>query len=165
MEGKPPESKPGYTPPPGDYTAPYQSTYPGTRPGLNRFQRTDKLVQLIILGVFLMFLGAIIITAVTTTGGPNMYDGRYDKDDNGMVDSDKRDLYYDDLRTYDTIRDVGVLLGKVIVNFGMLIAVLALFIGGIINTSLDKFVRIGMIIAAGLIVAWSGLMVGWSAAL
>lgn len=174
-ENVPQEGTPsGYTPPPGDYVPPYQrpttdqlikSSYPGAKLGSNRFQRTDKIVSMITMGVFLMFLGAIIIAAVTTTGGPNLWDSAYDDDDNGSPDPDKWDNYYEDKRSYDTMHDVGVIVGKIVVDFGMLIAVLALFGGGIVNTNLDKFVRIGMIVAAGLIVAWSGLMVGWSVAL
>lgn len=166
-ENVPPEgTTPGYTPPPGDYTPPYQapSRYPGVGAGPSRFKNTDKLVQLISMGLFLMLIGAIIIATVTTTGGPNDFDEKYDDNNDGFMDGDQRDDYNRDRESYDGIRDIGVIIGKIVVNFGMLIVVLALFGGGLINSDLDKYIRVGMIIIAGLILIFSGLMVGWSAA-
>ncbi|MEE9151914.1 MAG: hypothetical protein V3U20_08805 [Thermoplasmata archaeon] len=161
----PPED---YSPPPEEYTQAYQGppaqqpgtgSYPHAGAGPGRFRNTDKLVQLISMGLFLMFLGAIIIAAVTTTGGPNEFNEKYDDNNDGFMDGDQRDDYNRDRESYDSIRDVGVIVGKIVVNFGMLIVVLALFGGGLINKDLDKYVRLGMIIIAGLILIFSGLMV------
>jgi hypothetical protein len=162
--GKSEGTSPGYTPPPVDYTTPYQapSKYPGVGAGPSRFKNTEKLVQLISMGLFLMLIGAIIIAAVTTTGGPNDFDEKYDDNNDGLMDGDQRDDYNRDRESYDAIRDIGVIIGKIVVNFGMLIVVLALFGGGLINSDLDKYIRVGMIIIAGLILIFSGLMVGWS---
>ncbi|UCG68745.1 MAG: hypothetical protein JSV09_13215 [Thermoplasmata archaeon] len=148
----------GYTPPPSDYAQPYQSSYPGSKVGTNRFKSTDRLVQLIALGLFLMFLGTIIITAVTTSGGPNKYDERYDDNDDGNVDADRWDNYYEDLRGYDAMHDIGRIIGNILISFGIVIVVLALFGGALINKELDKHARVTMIVMAGLILIFSGIM-------
>lgn len=124
-----------------------------------RFKQTDKVMKLIVFGIIFMFIGTIFISIVSMGGGPNQWDEKYDKNDDGVIDEDKRNNYYKDLRLYDTVRDIGVLIGKIIINIGILILVLALFGGGLVNDDLDKYVRIGMIIAAGLIIGWSGMMI------
>lgn len=151
----------GYTPPPQNYTQPYQSTYPGAKAGTGRLKDSERLVQMIAMGLLLIFLGAIIITAVTTSGGPNYYDEKYDKNDDGQVDTDKWDKYFEDLRGYDAIRDIGRIVGRILVSFGIVIVVLALFGGALINKDLDKYSRVTMIIMAGLILIFSGIMSGW----
>ena len=170
-ESVPPESTPsGYTPPPGDYAPPYQrsavgepmqSSFPGMKNSANRYRKTDKIVQLISIGLFLMLIGAIVIGIVTITPGPQDYYEEYDDDNDGIRDSDKRDDFNRDRQFYDTMRFIGVLLGTILVNFGMLLIVLALLGGGLVNIDLDKYVRVAMIIIAGLILIFSGLMVGW----
>jgi hypothetical protein len=156
---------PSYTPPQDPYAPPYQqpsspppsqSSYPQGRGNITGLFKTDKMVQMLVLGLFLMFIGSLLITVVSTSGGPNQWDEKYDNDDNGILDNDNRDTYWRDQRTYDMLRDIGTILGSIIISFGMLIVVLVLFGGGIVNQELDKFVRLGMLIAAGLIVAWLG---------
>jgi hypothetical protein len=152
MEGKPPESTPGYTPPPGDYTPP-QTSYPGVRPGLSRFQRTDKLTQIIVLGLFLMFLGAAIMTMVMVSRPPDQWDEKYDNDDNGNIDMGEYDDYIKDYRGYKALRTIGLILGGILLELGLLLLIVALLGGAILNKDLDNYSRLGMIIAASIIVA------------
>jgi hypothetical protein len=158
---------PGYNPPQDPYSSPYQrpttdqpiqSNYPRTRTPFARLFTTDKIVLFIVLGLFFMFIGAVIITAVSTSDGPRDFDAKYDDDDDGFIDTDKRDNYLEDQRTYWALKDIGTILGRIIISFGMLMTVVALLGGGITNQELDKYVRIGMIIAAGLIIGWSGFI-------
>ncbi|UCF07798.1 MAG: hypothetical protein JSW28_09185 [Thermoplasmata archaeon] len=168
-ENRPPGGPaPQYGPPPADYSSPYgrpttdeliKQSYPKRGSSYEKYFQPDRIVMMATLGVFLLFLGTILIAAVTTSGGPNEYDAKYDENDDGRIDSENYDKYIQDKRSYDAIRDIGSIAGKIIAAFGMLILVLALFGGGILNKDFDKFVRMGMIVAAGLIVAWSGLMI------
>jgi hypothetical protein len=153
MEGKPPESTPGYTPPPEDYKPQYQSSFPGTRPGLSRFQKTDKLVQIIALGLFLMFIGAAIMTMVMVSRPPDEWDEKYDNDENGNIDMGEYDDYIKDYRGYKALRTVGLILGGVLLELGLLLLLVALLGGAIVNKDLDNYSRLGMIIAASIIVA------------
>ncbi len=163
-----------YNPPPSDYqigikqqpaNMPPSGGYPPAGPGYpqagfspERFFTSDRLPKLIIYGIILMYLGAIIIVAVTTPGPPNSFAEKYDGDNDGNMDSDERNDYNQDRETYDTVRDIGVIVGKIIFNIGMLIILLVLLAGGFINRHLDKHIRLAMILSAGLIIAWSGLM-------
>lgn len=108
------------------------------------------------LGILLMFLGAMFI-ALVSTGGPNTYDEKYDDDNDGSIDFDKREDYYDDVRLYDFLYDLGTVSGKILRYFGILLLAIALFGGGIVNKDMDKFVRLGMILAAGFVISWSAL--------
>lgn len=166
-EGPPEGTLPDPSPPPEHYQSSYgrpttedliQRSYPKGRVGLERFLKGDKLVMSIAFGLFLMFLGAIIIGAVSISAGPQTTDEKYDDDDNGYIDGDKIDNYNRDLEDYQNGRDFGVLLGTIIVNFGILILVVALLGGALINKDMEKFVRFGMVIIAGLILMWSGLL-------
>jgi MFS family permease len=164
-------------PPPGDYQPQssqtqqpptYQQGYsqypsqqypaapgPGMSTFVGRFRRTDKVIQMIVLGIILMFIGGIIIGIVTSGEGPKPYDEKYDGDDDGRIDDDdKTEEYWEDWRLHNGITYVGTLLGTILIYLGMLMAVLALLIGGIVNNEIDRYIRIGMIIAAGFILAW-----------
>jgi hypothetical protein len=163
----PQQEQPGNYPPPSDYQPGYTqhppqhypvAPGPGMSTFVGRFRRTDKVVQLIVFGIILMFIGGILISVITSSEGPRSYDEKYDEDDDGSIDDlDKREEYYEDLRLHNGIRYVGRLIGRILINFGMLLAVLALLVGGIINDQIDRYARIGMIIAAGLIIGWSVL--------
>lgn len=108
------------------------------------------------LGILLMFLGAMFV-ALVSTGGPNTYDEKYDDDNDGNIDFDKREDYYDDVRLYDFLNDLGTVAGKILMYFGVAVLAVALLGGGIINEDMDKFVRLGMILAAGFVISWSAL--------
>jgi hypothetical protein len=163
MEGQTPQegTSGSYTPPPQNYTQPYQSTYPGAKAGTGRLKDSERLVQMIAMGLFLLFLGAIIITAVTTSGGPNSFDEKYDKNDDGQVDTDKWDKWWDDQRGYDAVRDIGRIVGRILISFGVVVVVLAMLGGALINKDLDKYARVSLIVMAGLILIFSGIMSGW----
>jgi len=143
---------PEYTPPPADY----QPQYGRPRRDLTKTFSKDNIAKAIVFGIALMFLGAMFI-ALVSTGGPNTYDSKYDDDDNGIVDSDSWDEYYNDLRLYETLYDIGTVVGKILMYLGVAAVAVALLGGGIMNENLDKYVRLGMIIAAGFIIPWSAL--------
>ncbi len=147
-EGTPPQ----YAPPPSDYSGPYGRP----KRDLTKLFETDNIVKMLAFGILLMFLGAMFI-ALVSTGGPNSFDSKYDDDNDGRVDSDKQEDYYDDLRLYESLYDVGTVLGRILMYFGVAVLVVVLFGGGIKNNELDKFIRLGMILAAGFIISWSAL--------
>jgi hypothetical protein len=147
-EGPPPQ----YTPPPSDYPGQYGRP----KRDLSKSFTTDNIVKMMALGILLMFLGAMFM-ALVSTGGPNTFDDKYDKDDDGSVDFDRREDYFDDMRLYETLNDIGTVLGKILMYFGILMLTIALFGGGIVNKDMDKFVRLGMILAAGFVISWSAL--------
>lgn len=153
--GKSEGASPGYTPPPEDYAPPYQapSKYPGVVPGISRFQRTDKLTQIIVLGLFIMFLGAAIMTMVMVSRPPDQWDEKYDNDDNGSIDQGEFDDYIKDLRGYKGVRTIGLIIGGILLELGLLFLIVALLGGAILNKDLDNYSRLGMIIAASIIVA------------
>jgi hypothetical protein len=96
-----------------------------------------------------MLIGAILIVIVSTSGGPNSLDDKYDGN---------QDLLDQDKLIYDTIKDIGVTIGKILFNIGMFFLVLALVIGGLVNQNLERNVRIALIVAGAFIFAWVGLM-------
>lgn len=121
--------------------------------GFGRYLTTDKLPILIVFGIFLMFLGAMIMTVVMASGPPYEWDDEYDRDDDGYIDGNKVDDYYKDLRDYKSTRNIGIIIGGILLEFGVLSLVFALLGGGILNKELDSYTRLGMLIAAGIIVA------------
>lgn len=145
--------QPGYSQaPPQQYPV---APGPGMSTFVGRFRRTDKVIQLVVLGIILMFIGGIMIGIVSSGEGPRTFDEKYDGDDDGHIDDqDKQEEYYEDWRLHNGITYVGKLIGRILIYFGMLLAVLALLVGGIVNEQIDRYVRIGMIIAAGFILAW-----------
>ena len=149
----PPEGpQPQYAPPPSDYGGQYGRP----KKDLSKSFTTDNIVKMLALGILLMFLGAMFVTLVST-GGPNTYDEKYDDDNDGHVDFDKREDYYDDVRLYDFLNDLGTVAGRILMYFGVAALTIALFGGGIVNKDMDKFVRLGMILAAGFVISWSAL--------
>jgi hypothetical protein len=142
---------PGYQPPPQQY-APPQSSGGGAFDMLSnpvRFYSATRIPKLIAWGIMFMLIGAILIVVVSTSGGPNSLDDKYDGN---------QDLLDQDRLIYDTIKDIGVTIGKVMFNIGMFFLILALIIGGLVNQNLEKHVRIALIIAGAFILAWVGFM-------
>lgn len=121
--------------------------------GFGRYLTTDKLSILIVFGIFLMFLGGMIMTVVMASGPPYEWDDEYDREDDGYIDGNKVDDYYKDLRDYKSTRNIGIIIGGILLEFGVLSLVFALLGGGILNKELDNYTRLGMLIAAGIIVA------------
>lgn len=150
----PPQNQ--YSPPP-TYSPPQQ--YPPPQAGMSgpfdamtnpiRFYSAERIPKLIAFGIFFMILGSILIVLVTATGGPNVDDAKYDNN---------YDLLRQDRLMYDTVKDIGVAMGKIFFNIGMVFLILALVIGGLVNQNLEKQVRIALIIAGAFILAWVGFM-------
>jgi hypothetical protein len=152
----PPQSQysppPSYQPPPQQYQPPQSRSGGGPFDMISnpiRFYSAERIPKLIALGIMFMLIGAILIVLVTTSGGPNRLDDKYDG--NG-------DLWDQDNLIYDTVKDIGVTIGKILFNIGMFFLILALVIGGLVNQNLEKHVRIALIIAGAFIFAWVGLM-------
>jgi hypothetical protein len=140
-----------------DYSRPstdelLKRSYSYTGGGFGGFLRRDKIVLLVGLSVFLMFLGAVIATMVLVSSPPDRWDKAYDNDDNSIIDGGEYDDYIRDYRDYKGRRDLGLMLGFILLEFGVLIMGFALVGGAISNRDLDKNVRLGMLISAGIII-------------
>ncbi len=78
----------------------------------------------------------------------------------GYMDPPERDDYddddeYDDAKDfYSDLRDGLTTTGKIFEKVGIILLVLALFIGAIVDEKLPVYVRVGMIVSIGLIAAF-----------
>jgi hypothetical protein len=115
----------------------------------------------IALGVFIMFIGALIATIFLASQPPDQWDEKYDDDEDGMIDDqDKAEQYIKDRRAHKGGRSMGIIFGGILLEFGLLLLAIALLGGGILNQDLDNYSRVGMIIAAGIILAFELLFIG-----
>ena len=151
----PPQSQysppPAYQPPPQQYPPP-QSRSGGPFGAVSNpisFYSAERIPKLISWGVFFILMGASLIVLVSTTGGPNSDDAKYDNNN---------DLWRQDRLIYDTVKDIGVIIGKIFFNIGMFLTILALVLGGLVSQNLDKHIRISLILAGAFIFAWVGFM-------
>lgn len=156
------EAPPGYTPPQGTYTPPYQrpssdqlikSSYPKGRGGLNGLVDPERLTKILAFGLVLMFLGAAILTVIMVGRPPDRWDEKYDSDHNGNIDTGEYDDYIKDYRGFKFMRTLGFVVGGILLELGLLFLLIALLGGAIMNTNLDSYSRLGMIIAASIIMA------------
>jgi hypothetical protein len=156
------EAPPGYTPPQDTYTPPYQrpssdqlikSSYPKGRNSLKMLTDPERLAKIMVLGLIFMFLGAAIFTVVIVGRPPDDWDEKYDSDHNGNIDTGEYDDYIKDFRGFKFMRTLGLVVGGILLELGLLFLLIALLGGAIINTGLDNYSRLGMIIAGSIIIA------------
>jgi hypothetical protein len=156
------EAPPGYTPPQDTYTPPYQrpssdqlikSSYPKGRNSLQGLVEPERLAKMLALGLVLMFLGAAIFTMVLAGRPPDEWDEKYDSDHNRDIDTGEYDDYLKDYRGFKFMRTLGLIVGGILLELGLLFLLIALLGGAILNTNLDSYSRLGMIIAASIIIA------------
>lgn len=154
----PQQGPPGQTPTQGpaqpyDYTSAHdrpstdeliKRSYPKGRGGVERFVKTDKIVMAIAFGMFLLFLGAMIMTIIGTVRPPDISD----------YDLDEMDDYADDIRGHLDRQSLGYMLGGILIEFALLIVAFALIGGGILNKELENSARLGMLIAGGIVIAF-----------
>jgi hypothetical protein len=152
---------PNYSPPPGQYQPPYQPP-PGqqVRGGpskgknpLKMLMDPENLTKVIALGLFLMFIGAAFFTMIMASRPPDRWDEKYDSNHDGSLDTGEYDDYLKDYRGFKFMRSLGIIIGGILLEFGILILLIALLGGAIINQNLDSYSRLGMIVTAGIIVA------------
>lgn len=92
---------------------------------------------------------------------PDEWDKKYDEDDDGNFDDQESyEQYIKDRRSHKGGRSMGIILGGILLEFGLLLLIMALLGGGILNQDLDNYARLGMIIAAGIILAFELLFIG-----
>jgi hypothetical protein len=113
----------------------------------------ENLTKVIALGLIFMFIGAAVFTMIMASRPPDEWDEKYDSDHNGGVDIGEYDDYIKDYRGYKSMRTLGLITGGILLELGMLFLLLALFGGAIMNQNIDNYSRLGMIIAASIIVA------------
>jgi hypothetical protein len=156
------EAPPGYTPPQDTYPPTYQrpssdqlikSSYPKGRNSLKGLMDPERLTKIMVLGLILMFLGAAIFTVIIVGRAPDRWDEKYDSDHNGNIDTGEYDDYIKDYRGFKFMRTMGLVVGGILLELGLLFLLIALLGGAIVNTSLDNYSRLGMIIAGSIIIA------------
>ena len=91
---------------------------------------------------------------VSSTGYMTPPDSDDYEDDSGNMDADDRERYERDMDTYDLIRRSLTTTGIILEQIGIILIILGLFIGAIIDDSLPTYVRMGMLIAVGLVIAF-----------
>ncbi|UCE73800.1 MAG: hypothetical protein JSV56_12355 [Methanomassiliicoccales archaeon] len=144
---------PGYTQPSDQYPAPVQTGYPQKKGGLKGLTDPEKIAKLVAFGLFLLFIGAAILTATLVSRPPDQWDEKYDNDENRNIDQGEYDDYLRDFRNYKTMRAVGLIAGAVLLEIGLMLLVIALLGGGIMNSDMDPYARLGMIIAGSIVLA------------
>jgi hypothetical protein len=161
-QGSQEQSSPGYTAPQDPYAPPYQqpspeqpiqSSYPKGGNPFKRLMDPENLTKIIALGLVLMFLGAAIFTTIMASRRPDEWDEKYDSDHNGDIDTGEYDDFIKDQRGYKLMRTIGIVIGGILLELGILFLLIALLGGAILNQNLDSYSRLGMIIAASIIVA------------
>lgn len=110
-------------------------------------------IPLIIIGVIIVLIGCIIWTSSGFMSPPNQYDDKY-QDETEYGGSQTSDKYYKDRTDYSNNVRIISTIGNIIQTIGLILIALALALGGIKDTDLTANVRLGMIIAMGLIIAF-----------
>jgi len=115
-----------------------------------------KLVaMLVIAGTILMLVGGILGHAMDeVTQEPEPDDEAYDPDMDGVPDK-QAENYIEDQDAWEDRRTVDRLFENIGIYFylvGIVILILGLLVGGILCNSLPDLVRLGMVVAVGLLV-------------
>ena len=108
-------------------------------------------IRLFMFGIICFLVGYIL---VNSTGYMTPPDSDDYEDDSGNMDADDREQYERDMDTYDLIRRSLTTTGIILEQIGIILIVLGLFIGAIIDETLPTYVRMGMLIAVGLVIAF-----------
>lgn len=115
------------------------------------FLRTRYYSKIFVLGMLIIFMGYMLIAIVGYMEPP-------DKDEYEVKYEDYNDAernYVRDVDKYNTLTRNFNNTGDILTNFGIVMLVLALFIGAVNDRKLPHFVRMGMFIALGFIVAFN----------
>jgi len=109
-------------------------------------------VKIFILGIIFFFAGYLFFTSMGYTIPPDRDD--YENSD-GFLEEDDQKRYEEDLDFYNLIKRSMTTTGNILKTAGVILLVVALFIGAVGDNKLPSYARMGMLIALGLIVGFS----------
>ncbi len=109
---------------------------------MRKYSRENFYFRIFLIGILFIVAGYIISSSTGYMNPPERDD--YDDDDDY---DDAMDFYYD-------LRDGLTTTGKIFEKVGIVVLVLALFIGAVVDEKLHAYVRVGMMVSIGLIVAF-----------
>jgi hypothetical protein len=122
---------------------PYYDQPPYQQPGPYSRAFQEKIyVKIFILGI-IFFLVGFLIAAVT---------GYMDAPDREDFDDDED--YKDELDWYNLIKRSLGTTGNILEQIGLILIVVALFLGAVVDTELPPLARLGILIAVGLIIGF-----------
>lgn len=134
QQPQPPSNKPKST----EKIQPYSETF-----------RERFYFKLFILGIIFFFVGYLLISSLGYTIPPERDDY---EDSDGNLEDDDRKRYEDDVDLYNLIKRSMTTTGIILEKAGLILIVLALFIGAVVDEKLPSYARMGMFIALGLII-------------
>ena len=111
---------------------------------ISRIMDRKYYVKLFILGMIIIFVGSLLNYFPGYMVAPDRDD--YDEDDKG---------FEEDVDYYNMIKNSLTTTGQIIKLFGMVAISIAIFICGIFDEKLHPYVRLGIFIALGLILAFN----------
>lgn len=110
---------------------------------MRKYSRENFYFRLFIIGIFFMIAGYVVTSSTGYMDPPE----RDDYDDDNDDYEDALDFYYD-------LKDGLTTTGKIFEHVGIIVLILALFIGAVVDEKLPVYVRVGMIVTIGLIAAF-----------
>ena len=109
-----------------------------------RVQKNSTYVKFITIGLIVLMLGGVVTISANFINDPKRPDDSYD--------SEAQDKYDDDAERYkDTTRVIRA-SGGILQLIGVTFLCLGMVVLGIYNKNLSPYVRLGLLIAAGLII-------------
>lgn len=124
-----------------------------SRPSPYNMQPSKGYISLITIGVIIVLIGCIIWASSGFLSPPNQYEDKY-REESEWGSSSPNDKYYKDRADYsNTVRIIST-IGNIIQTIGVVMLALGLALGGMKDKDLTANVRLGMIIAMGLIIAF-----------
>ena len=131
-----------YGPIEGQERFPPPTSSQGPMKPFSRSFREKVYIKLFIVGIIFFFVGYILGAITGYMVAPDSDD--YEDDDDG-------EKYKEDLDWYNLIRRSLTTSGQIFKMVGIIIIMIALFVGAITDDQLPPLVRLGMLIALGLI--------------
>lgn len=108
-------------------------------------------IKIFIAGIIFLLVGFILVSVTGYMTAPDRDDYG---DEYGDLDREDEKRYKDDLDTFNLIKKSVTTTGGILEQIGIILLVVGLFIGAVIDENLPPFVRLGMLIALGLIVGF-----------
>lgn len=130
QQAPPPQT---YTPPPQPYAPPPTEYTPIFKPSTApypAFLKNSMLVIMVFVSILTIFIGAMMVHAA-----PMMYNKEYSLDQAGQ------DQRQDDMRTAETVKD----LGHILADVGAFLLMFMLLLAGLLRSDWSDYVRFGVL--------------------
>ena len=108
-------------------------------------------VKIFIISILLLLVGVIFTDGTGYMNAPDIED--YENED-GYLDTEDEKRYENDLESYNNMKKGMSTSGALLKDLSMVLFCMALFIGALIDGKLPDYVRLGMFIALGFVIAF-----------